>query len=60
YVQLTVFNATGQTITRLVDEEQGAGSYQVSWDGSAVPTGIYFYRIEAGSFSKVQKMTLMK
>ncbi|HOZ36730.1 MAG TPA: T9SS type A sorting domain-containing protein, partial [bacterium] len=60
YVQLTVFNATGQTITRLVDEEQGAGSYQVSWDGSAVPTGIYFYRIEAGDFVQTKKMTLMK
>ncbi|HNU79089.1 MAG TPA: T9SS type A sorting domain-containing protein [Prolixibacteraceae bacterium] len=60
YVQLTVFNATGQTIARLVDKEQNAGSYQVSWDGSAVPTGVYFYRIEAGDFVQTKKMTLMK
>ena len=65
HVRLTVFNAMGQVVSRLVDKEQTAGSYRVSWngtniDGSAAPSGIYFYRLEGDGFAKTMKMTLMK
>ncbi|OPZ82677.1 MAG: flagellar basal body rod modification protein [bacterium ADurb.Bin431] len=65
HVRLTVFNAMGQIVSRLVDKEQAAGSYRVSWngtniDGSAAPSGIYFYRLEGDGFAKTMKMTLMK
>ncbi|HOH06973.1 MAG TPA: FlgD immunoglobulin-like domain containing protein, partial [bacterium] len=65
HVRLTVFNAMGQIVSRLVDKEQTAGSYRVSWngtnmDGSAAPSGIYFYRLEGDGFAKTMKMTLMK
>lgn len=65
HIRLTVFNAAGQIVAKLVDAEQGAGSYRVSWNGtnlagSAVPSGVYFYRIEGDGFAKTMKMTLMK
>ncbi len=65
HVRLTVFNAMGQIVSRLVDKDQAAGSYRVSWngtnmDGSSAPSGIYFYRLEGDGFAKTMKMTLMK
>jgi len=65
HVRLTIFNAMGQIVANLVDGEQNAGSYRVSWngtnlDGSVAPSGIYFYRLEGNGFAKTMKMTLMK
>lgn len=65
HVRLTVFNAAGQIVAQLVDAEQAAGSYRVSWNGTnlsgaVVPSGIYFYRVEGDGFAKTMKMTLMK
>jgi len=64
-VLLEVYNILGQKIKTLVDQQQAAGSYLISWDsrdqnGVEVTSGVYFYRIKAGSFSSIQKMMLVK
>ncbi|MCP4580579.1 MAG: T9SS type A sorting domain-containing protein [candidate division Zixibacteria bacterium] len=41
-------------------EDLPAGSYQVFWDTSAVPSGIYFYRVQAGNYSETKKMVLLR
>ncbi len=59
-VRLTVFDILGRTVATLVNERQGAGSYEVKFDGSNLASGVYFYRLEAGSASSTMKMMLLK
>ena len=59
-VTVSVYNVLGQEIATLVDEQQGAGKYHVTFDGSTLPSGIYIYRIQAGSNMAVRKMVLIK
>ncbi|REL39249.1 T9SS C-terminal target domain-containing protein [Rhodohalobacter sp. SW132] len=59
-VTLTVFDITGRRVATLVDQPMNAGIHNQTFDASALSSGIYFYRLEAGSFSDVQKMTLIK
>jgi len=59
-VTLTIFNATGQIVEQLVDQKQSAGYYSAIWDASNVTSGLYFYRMQAGDFSKVNKCMLLK
>jgi len=59
-VTLTVFDVTGRRVATLVDQPMNAGIHNQTFDASALSSGIYFYRLEAGSFSDVQKMTLIK
>jgi hypothetical protein len=60
FVNITVFNAIGQKVAVLVNETKQAGTYEVNFDASALPSGVYMYRIDAGSFSKTMKMALIK
>lgn len=59
-VRLTVYNALGQEVAKLVDEERPAGSYVAQWNAVNQPSGAYFYRIEAGSFVETKRMMLVK
>lgn len=59
-VILDVFNTSGQKVRTLVDESFAAGSYEVTFDGSGLPSGTYFYRLQAGKFNAVKKMILTK
>lgn len=64
-VRLTIFDMTGQTIATLVSEHQVQGSYTVAWDarndaGQGVASGVYFYRLDAGSNSLTRKMSLLR
>jgi hypothetical protein len=59
-VRLTVFDITGQEIAVLVDREMSAGYYNFTWNASSVASGIYFYRLESGSFIQTHKMLLLK
>jgi hypothetical protein len=64
-VRLEVFDLGGQRIRTLVSEVQPAGHHEVIWDGKndngrQVSSGVYFYRLQAGSFHKTEKMTLIK
>jgi hypothetical protein len=60
HVRLTVINTLGEVVATLVDEEKETGYYQAVWDASNVSSGIYFYRLQAGSFTDLKKLVLMK
>ena len=60
YVTLAVYNILGQKVVELVNEVKLQGRYQVRWNASNLSSGVYFYRIEAGSFVSVKKLMLMK
>ena len=60
FVTLTVYDILGNQVTKLVNEEKPAGSYEVKFDGSGLSSGIYFYNLEAGSFTKTKKMIYLK
>jgi hypothetical protein len=60
FVKLTVMNLIGQEVELLSNSKLSAGRYSADWDASDYPSGIYFYRLEAGSFSQTKKMILVK
>jgi hypothetical protein len=59
-VKLEICTITGQTVATLVDEIREAGSYQVSWNGAGMPTGVYLCRFQAGAVQQVQRLLLVK
>jgi len=60
FVTLKVFDAIGREVTTLVNENETAGNYEITFDASQLSTGIYFYRIEAGEYTVTKKMLLIK
>ena len=59
-VTLKVYDVLGREVATLVNEQKPAGNYEVKFDASQLSSGIYFYRLEAGSFAQTRKMILMK
>ena len=64
-VTVKIFNTLGQEIRTLTDIHYEAGFHSVRWDGkdnngNAVSSGIYLYQLQAGSFSQIRKMTLLR
>jgi len=59
-VKLTVMNMLGQEVEVLVNQNLSAGTYKADWNASNYPSGIYFYKLEAGDFVDVKKMILVK
>lgn len=60
YVNLKVYDVLGNEVAQLVNEKKDAGRYRVNFDASSLSSGIYFYKIQAGSFNQVRKMMLVK
>ncbi len=60
HVTMEVFDLLGRNVQTLVDEVKAAGEHFASFNGSHLASGIYYYRMTAGSFSEVKKMTLLK
>ena len=60
FVNLIVYNTMGESIIVLVDEQKSAGRYIVDFNGSDLPSGVYFYRFLAGDFKRTKKMILLK
>jgi hypothetical protein len=60
--ELSVFNISGQRVASLVNASQPAGYYQVQFDPGIhhLSAGVYFYRLQAGDFSQIQKMIYLK
>ncbi|MGH7456009.1 MAG: T9SS type A sorting domain-containing protein, partial [bacterium] len=59
-VKLTVYNLHGEVVRTLVNGEMAAGNHLASFDGSDLASGVYFYRLEAGELTAIQKMILAK
>ena len=59
-VSLKVYDVLGNEVAVLVDEVKEAGKYEITFDASELSSGIYLYRLEAGSFIKIFKMMLIK
>lgn len=59
-VTLQIYNTLGQKISDLVNQQQEAGKHTVTFDGSALPSGVYFYRIQSNGFSDTKKLMLLK
>jgi len=59
-VRLVVYDALGRVVQVLVDRPQAAGWHEVSFEGAMLPSGVYFYRLEAGTYQAVRSMLLVK
>jgi len=59
-VNLSIYNVLGELVSKLVNEEKSSGIYEVEWNAIELASGIYFYRLQAGSFVETKKMVLMK
>lgn len=59
-VNLRIYNLAGQEIDVLVNRYQTAGEYNVTWTADGLPSGIYFYKLQAGNFSEIKKLILQK
>jgi len=59
-VKLSIYNVLGELVSTLVNEEKLSGTYEVEFNATVLSSGIYFYRLQAGSFVETKKMVLMK
>ena len=59
-VNLSVYDMLGRKVAELVNERQGSGAYELEFDASSLASGIYLYKLSAGDFVSVKKMTLLK
>ena len=59
-VKITVYDILGREVAVLVNERKAPGSYEATFDGSRLASGVYYYRLTAGSFMQVKKMLLVK
>ncbi len=59
-VSLKIFNSLGEEVAELLNETKPTGNYSVSFNASQLSSGVYFYKISAGSFSNSKKMVLLK
>jgi len=60
FVTLKIYDALGVEVASLVNEEKEAGIYEVTFDASALTSGVYFYTLQSGSFMRTSKMLLLK
>ena len=60
HVVLTVFDINGKEIEVLVDQNKPAGKYKVKFDATKIPSGVYFYKLQAGDYFETKKMTIIK
>ena len=60
FVSLKVYDILGNEIATLMNEEKPAGSYEVEYSATGLTSGIYFYKLQAGSFVATKKMILLR
>jgi hypothetical protein len=60
FVSLTVVNMLGQQVLRLVNEQQTVGYHDVVFNGDGLASGVYFYRMQAGTFTATKKLILLR
>jgi len=60
FVSLKVFDALGRQVASLVNEELPAGRYTQQWDAAGLPSGMYYYRLQTGSYAETKKLVLLR
>ncbi len=60
HVSLKVYDVLGREVATLVDGEVEAGHHRVQWNAEGLPSGVYFYRLEAGSFVRTKRMVFVR
>ena len=60
FVSLKIYDILGKEIKTLVSEEKSAGKYIVDFDASYLSSGVYFYKLESGSFAETRRMIVLK
>jgi hypothetical protein len=59
-VSLKIYDVLGNEVATLVNEEKPAGEYDITFVASTFTSGVYLYRLSAGSYTEIKKMILMK
>jgi hypothetical protein len=64
-VKIEIYNVSGELVKVIADQTFSAGTFQVTWDGTnqagmKTPSGMYIYRLQAGSFTTAKKMLMLK
>jgi hypothetical protein len=60
FVTLKVFDVMGRDVATVVSEEMQAGNYARQWNASGMPSGVYFYRLQAGAYSETKQLIIIK
>ena len=60
FVNISIYNISGQLVETLLKEHKSSGYYSVKWNATGVGSGVYFYRIEAGEYTKTKKCLILK
>jgi hypothetical protein len=60
FVSLKVYDVLGKEVATLVSDKLAAGRYEVTFNGSQLTSGVYFYRLQAGSFIETRKLVLLR
>lgn len=60
YVTLKVYDVLGREVSILVAGRQSAGSHSVTFNAAMLPSGVYFYRLQAGAYAETKKLTLLR
>ncbi len=60
FTEMKVYDALGNEITTLVNEDQKSGTYEVNWNASDFPSGVYYYRLNSGIFYQTRRMVFLK
>jgi hypothetical protein len=59
-IKMIIFDILGDEVATLVNKQLKPGTYEVKWDASSCPSGVYFYKITAGDYNETKKMILIK
>jgi hypothetical protein len=59
-VKIVVYDLMGREVATLVNEQLAPGTYETTFDGSALSSGTYFYKLTSGNFTQTKKLTLLK
>ncbi|MCP4584174.1 MAG: T9SS type A sorting domain-containing protein [candidate division Zixibacteria bacterium] len=60
FVSIEIFDLLGKKVTSLINSKQSAGRYTVNWNAAGFSSGIYFYKLQAGDYTEMMKMSLIK
>ncbi|MGD0036355.1 MAG: T9SS type A sorting domain-containing protein [Bacteroidota bacterium] len=60
YVSIKIYNLIGQEVATIMSGNMAAGGYTKIWNAAAMPSGVYFYRLQTGSFTDIKKLVILK